>query len=129
MIPKQFDNIEITDILALVGNKIQESKTLEYKSELPDGNTEKKKFLAGVAAFANTSGGDIIYGVEEERDSRKRPTGIPKEASGLEDCNVDGEILRLDTLIRSGIQPIPPSIRIGKVGDYLLWQGNIWNRW
>ncbi len=93
---------------ALVDNKVIECKTIEYKQALP-GNTdnEKKEFLADVSSFANASGGDLIYGITEDKQ-----TGKPKSLDGLDIENIDQEILRLDNIIRTGIQPRLPSVTI-----------------
>jgi predicted HTH transcriptional regulator len=63
---KLFDEISETDILDLIKTKTIEQKTLEYKESLPDSTEKSKdKFLSTVAAFANSSGGLIIYGLRE----------------------------------------------------------------
>src|SRR5262245_61189520 len=52
-----------------------ESKTLEYKRELPGEKTSDKiKFLAGVSSLANTAGGDLVIGVDAPQEV---PTAIP----------------------------------------------------
>jgi len=106
MINKKLDEIEVSDIQHLIDEQIIERKTLEYKSELP-GNTsdEKKKFLASVSSFANAIGGDLIYGIIEDRD-----TGAPQSPlEGISISSVDQEILRLEQIIRDGIEPNIPS--------------------
>ena len=63
MINAGFDGAGLAYINGLVDGKVPESKTLEYKAELPIFNDSgKKEFLAGVSSFANTSGGYILYG-------------------------------------------------------------------
>lgn len=106
MINKRFAEIGAADITYLVQESIQEGRTLEYKEALP-GNTDKdkKEFLADVSAFANASGGDLIYGISEQRDENGQPTGIPQSVVGLPDVNIDSEIRRLDNIIRDGIEP------------------------
>lgn len=53
MIQKQFELIDKGDIDALIANGIGESRTLEYKQELPGPADEnKKEFLADVSSFA-----------------------------------------------------------------------------
>ncbi len=108
MIGKSIDQITEEDLQALKDNKVSEHKTIEYKQALP-GNTdkEKKEFLADVSSFANTSGGDLIFGIIEDRR-----TGAPKSLEGLSIDNVDQEILRLENMIRDGIEPRISSITI-----------------
>ncbi len=100
-INKNLQDITEADIQRLVDETVIENKTLEYKSELPDNTDDKKKkFLATVSSFANASGGDLIFGVAEDRK-----TGKPNALTGIEIENVDQEILRLEHMIRDGIEP------------------------
>lgn len=105
---KKLDEITESDLTHLIDEGIIEEKKLEYKSELP-GNTEeaKKKFLATVSSFANASGGDIIYGIIENRD-----TGKPEALKGIKIENLDQVIQRLEQIIRDGIEPNIPSSSI-----------------
>lgn len=76
----------------------QESKTIEFKSELPgSGYEEHKKFLAAITSFANTIGGDLIYGV-------KAPNGVAEEVIGLSG-DLDAAMNRLENLIQTATQP------------------------
>ena len=101
MIAKNIDQITEEDLQALIDNSVLEGKTIEYKQSLPsNSDSDKKEFLADISSFANASGGDLIYGILEDRD-----TGIPKTLEGLTIENVDQEISRLDSMIRDGIEP------------------------
>jgi len=101
MIGKNIDMITEEDLQSLKDNSISEGKTIEYKQEFPgNSDSDKKEFLADVSSFANASGGDLIYGIIEDRE-----TGFPKTVEGLVIDNVDQEILRLETMIRDGIEP------------------------
>ena len=101
MIGKSTDKIAEEDLQALIDNSVLEGKTIEYKQSLPsNSDSDKKEFLADVSSFANASGGDLIYGMIEDKN-----TGIPKTLEGLTIENVDREIGRLDSMIREGIEP------------------------
>ena len=119
MIPKPFENIVHSDVAALIDNEVGERRTLEYKEQLP-GNSEsdKKEFLADISSFANAGGGDVLYGVKEKRDAAGRPTGIAEAAPGLDGINCDGAIQRLENMIRDGIEPRIPGIRIKAVEGF-----------
>jgi hypothetical protein len=96
---KPISNITENDLLDLVKDSVQESKSIDYKKEtISDSRDDKKEFLADVSSFANASGGHIVFGMDEEN-------GIAKELIGLSNIDPDAEILRLDNIIRDGIEP------------------------
>ncbi|TKJ18348.1 MAG: hypothetical protein CEE42_16560 [Promethearchaeota archaeon Loki_b31] len=108
IINKQLEDISESNIQHLIDDERIEKKVLDYKSELPgNSDSEKKDFLANVSSFANAVGGDLIYGVIENRK-----TGKPEKLEGIEILNVNQEILRLDQIIRNGIEPNIPSSSI-----------------
>jgi hypothetical protein len=78
---------------------VREDRTIEYKRELPaSSEAGKGKFLAGASSFANTSGGDIFFGIEEEK-------GLPTQIVGIQSSDLDREILRLEQWMDSGLEP------------------------
>ncbi len=101
LLDKKIENINIDDMQSLVENSVCENKNLDYKRELHiDTDSDKKEFLADISSFANSNGGDIIFGIEED-DIEKIPTkivGIPYE-------NDDILIRKLEDFIRQSIQP------------------------
>ena len=99
MIQRPLNEITEDDLGLLVTNAVGESRTLEYKSELP-GRTDrdKKEFLADVSSFANTSGGDLVYGIKEDN-------GVATEITGFRSADIDLEIRRLESLLASGLDP------------------------
>jgi hypothetical protein len=108
LIPKNLEQITNEDLQALIDNAVLERRTLDYKQSLPRRtDSSKKEFLADVSSFANAAGGDLIYGISQDSE-----TGKPRELIGLLVKNVDQEILRLDNLIRNGIDPRIPSVEI-----------------
>ncbi len=79
--------------------KVSERRTIEYKRDLPSETYESKKdFLADVSSFANAKGGHIILGVQEKN-------GLPIAISGISCDDPDREVLRLENLLRDGIEP------------------------
>ena len=109
------------DLLVLVEAAVPEDRHLEYKRELPGGNDEaKREFLADVSAFANTGGGTILYGVEEQG-------GVAHALPGVAPADLDAEARRLGQLLQSGLDPRLPSVFIHPVplavstpGHYVL---------
>lgn len=106
MIQKGFDVIQKSDIDALVTNAIMESRTLEYKQELPgNADADKKEFLADVSSFANAGGGDLLYGVKAKVDADGKKTGEPESITPLTEATPDEAKLRLEEMIRQGVEP------------------------
>lgn len=104
MIARRLEDISFEDLSNLLQNEVRENKTLEYKRQLPhEGDSAKLPFLAEVCALANTDGGDLIFGIDDEK-------GSPKELTGLSIDDPDKEILRIESAIRTGIEPRIPNI-------------------
>jgi hypothetical protein len=116
MLPVNIGEVAPEHIAALVTEKVTERRTLEYKERLPGGSDQdKKEFLADVCSFANLIGGDIIYGIRDERDGDGKPTGTPESVGGLGSLNLSAERERLESSIRSGIQPRIPNVQTAEL--------------
>ncbi|MBV8896752.1 MAG: ATP-binding protein [Acidobacteriaceae bacterium] len=112
VIAKNVSAITPDDINALVATPRLEDRQLDYKSELPGGtDDDKREFLADVSAFANASGGDLIFGVEES-------SGVPSHVPGVHVENFDELRLRLQNLIREAIDPVIPQVEIVAVDGF-----------
>jgi hypothetical protein len=114
MIPKPFDDVTKADIDNLVAQAQAERRTMEYKQDLPAPSRaqDKFEFLADVSSFANASGGDLFFGVEDQRDTDGKPTGIPKGAPGLTLTNPGADALALEQSANANIAPRIPGLRI-----------------
>jgi hypothetical protein len=97
MLTKPIADLKVADVQALLG--VAESRYLDFKSA-PVGaaDRDRREFLADVSAFANASGGDILFGVDEQ-------DGAASAVSGISLPDADKEKLRLGDLIRSGLEP------------------------
>jgi len=83
----------------LISGGVAERKTLDYKQQLPDTNDAgKRELLADVSSFANTAGGDLVFGMTES-------AGVPAAIPGVQIGDIDQEILRFDSIIRDGLSP------------------------
>ena len=101
MIDKQLNDITADDLENLRANAVAEGRTLDYKRDLPgNGTDDKKEFLRDVVSFANTQGGDLIFGIEEDKGQ-----GIPKEIIGCDIQGVDELNLKWQNQFRDGIDP------------------------
>jgi len=107
VIKKPIDKIEKADIESLISTREGERKTLDYKLQLPPSQPPeaKREFLYDVCSFANADGGDIVFGIADQRDSAGKPTGMPASAEGLALENLSSEILRMENSVRDGINP------------------------
>lgn len=119
MITKHINHITKEDIDALVANGVTEGRAIEYKEELPGGkDDERREFYADVSSLANAGGGDLVLGIEEERDAQGKPTGVPKAAHGVPTANATGDILSLENGIRTGIAPRIYSVRTRAIDGF-----------
>ena len=106
LIHKSIETIEIDDLNELKVNGVSESTTLEYKELLNlNKNSEKKELLYDISAFANTQGGEIIFGVNEKRDGAGKSTGLIDTICGIKNLNFDDTVKKIENLVRDGIEP------------------------
>lgn len=108
MLPGRLNHIDEKDVEALVGET--EGLMVEFKEKVPDPGKDKnwKRVLQSTAAFATTRGGDIIFGVSEEKGIAKRLSPIPS------DQNPDQLIRQIEQKLRSKIFP-PPTLHCESV--------------
>lgn len=119
MFDKPFAAIDAADIQALVMNQVSEGRRLDYKEQFQvQSEGERKEFLSDISAFANTDGGYLVFGIQEQRDSNNKPTGIPSAGVGLPNFNADSEILRLDSMIRDGLAPRLSGVLMKKIDGF-----------
>jgi hypothetical protein len=88
-----------SDLHALIHNEVQESLTLDYKRSgaLGKGSTERNNLSKDLSAFANSDGGMLIYGMEEDRHV---PTAID---AGVDRTQITKEWL--ESVSKTNIHP------------------------
>ena len=112
MFDRQFSSVSMADVQRLIENSVAEGPQLEYKQELKvNQDKEKKEFLADVSAFANSSGGVILYGVAVDPVEKGIPVSIP----GLAIYEHDQTIRKLEQLIQDGVAPRLQGIDFRKI--------------
>src|SRR6267154_4318559 len=96
---KLLSQVNETDLLNLIADGELEGKAIDYKRDrVSKTDTDKQEFLYDISSFANTPGGHLIFGMDEEG-------GAPTKLVGISDINPDEEILRLEGMARDGIRP------------------------
>jgi hypothetical protein len=106
MLGNDLEAITLADLQALVTHAVPEGKSIEYKRDfynLDVPNQQQKvkqheEMLKDISSFANTVGGDLIIGIDENK-------GIPKSVCGFETPNPDALKLRITQIAQSGIEP------------------------
>ena len=99
MLDKPIDAIDEAVLTSLIQSQASERRDLEFKRDLPGHEPDNvREFLADVTSLANSSGGDLIFGIEEV-------DGVAASLPGVVIGNVDDEILRLAQIIRTNVDP------------------------
>lgn len=104
-----------SNLRALVSEGRREDAQLEFKSTLPSGSDEgKKEFLKDVTAMANSQGGDLIYGIAEDR-SNPEDAGKAVELVGITGVNADATKLWMSELLNSSVEERLMGIEIREI--------------
>lgn len=97
---KPLNQVKLDDIQTIFQDKVPESRILDYKLKIhPMTDGGNKEFLKDVSAFANTMGGYLIYGIEEDE-------GIPIGIEGVYVEDFDKLKLHFENLLRTGVDPV-----------------------
>jgi Putative DNA-binding domain len=96
--------ISIEMLRSLIESEIAEGQTIEFKRliNIADANA-KKNLSAEVAAFANASGGDIVFGIDEKEGKASKLTPLPG-------FDPDKTQLQLRQIFNSNIEPPVPGL-------------------
>lgn len=106
LLGKRADSLEVEDIKRLVENKVQESKSLDYKRDLKlTQDNDKKEFLFDITSMSNTDGGCFIFGIKESKDEKNQNTGTPETITGITFENYDKLVQQIEDIIRGNTEP------------------------
>jgi Putative DNA-binding domain len=99
------------DLQKLVDEGLEESLTLDYKASPALSRESKEVFelCKDVSALANSAGGRLIYGIEEDKRT-KRPSRVD---NGVADEKITREWL--EQVLNSRIQPRLQGVRINRI--------------
>lgn len=116
-LPPNLNDAQDEHVRSLISEGVAEGVHLDFKRELPRLDAAgRHELLADVSAFANASGGDLVYGVDE--DGEGKATEVVPIAG-----NSDEEARRLLDSIFNGIEPRIPGVQIKTVsaaGGFVL---------
>jgi hypothetical protein len=121
MLPGQVTAIDEALLTSVCKEHWSESQTLDFKRTLP-GTDEKGKneFRKDVCAFANASGGDLVYGVQE------KPAGQADQIVPIPIAThaIDATKRHLAQILEGGLEPPLPGVVMQPVllasSDYVL---------
>lgn len=99
------DTITERDLQRLIATGAAESLYIDYKQQTY-GNSESDhvEFLADMASFANTMGGDVVIGMAEAK-------GVPQSFTPFMG-DADKECRRLEGIARTGLEPRIRNLRV-----------------
>ncbi len=97
--PDKTSDIKQEDLKLIIRNWIEESIHLDYKD--PQALNNNAEVAKDISSFANSDGGNIIYGIFEDKHKPRKI--IPTNKEGLRE--------RIDQIAHTGIDP-PLNIKI-----------------
>jgi hypothetical protein len=110
MIERAIQDITEADLQALVDRSQPEGRQLDFKAALPGGgDSDVREFLADITSFANSEGGDVIFGIAE--DGNGQANALP----GIASDGLDQVILGIEERVRTTIDLRLPAFHIHPV--------------
>ena len=93
------EDVSWADLEELVEGGVPEALRLEYKRKPYGGSDDdKRELLKDVSALANSAGGHLIIGIAAIN-------GCAEKLDGVDKAIVDAEVLRMESIIRSSVEP------------------------
>lgn len=129
--PDQYTDSELEEWVRhrVVEDKVSEGPRLDYKELKLEGQW-RREAAKDISSFANETGGTIIYGISEDRQSDE--VAIPKEPYGMDP--IPGLEEQLENIYVDSILPHLPESRVRKVKlskypgkvVYVAWTPESW---
>lgn len=99
MLLEDLNSLDEAKLHKLCDEACPESNTLDFKRSLPSSSDrDKSEFLKDICAFANSEGGDLVYGIEEADGVANKLTPIATEPA-------DTACRRLRQILDAGLEP------------------------
>lgn len=103
---RRLENITEADLISLKESEVREGQLIDYKRAINLGTKEAKiELLKDISSFANASGGDLAYGMEETN-------GLPTALCGLLIPDFEALEKQILQLVRSHLKPSVAGLRI-----------------
>lgn len=116
-LPRDLATTNETHLNALVEARIGENTHLDFKRELPGRDARgTQDLLADVSAFANSVGGDLLYGIDEDGEGQAADV-VPQIG------NMDEDARRIQDVLMNNIEPRIPGLQVMSVpvaGGFVL---------
>ena len=101
-----FYAINEADLQELIAGQVAENLRLDFKlTQYGNSDSDKRELLKDVSALANSHGGHLVLGVGETE-------GVATELKGIGGVNLDDELVRMEQILRSGLEPAISGIRM-----------------
>ncbi|MGO4479776.1 helix-turn-helix domain-containing protein [Massilia sp. 2TAF26] len=105
-LPSDLTTTRQEHLTALVEARVGENTYLDFKRDLPSRDARgTQDLVADVSAFANSTGGDLIYGIDE--DGEGQASRIVPQAG-----NMDEEVRRVQDVLMNNIEPRVPGLQV-----------------
>ena len=110
-LPENLLAIAQAHIEQFIADQAREGPHLDFKRDFPLAwnDAAKHEFLADATAFANSGGGDLVFGIEE--DGQAQASAVVPQALP----NADQEIRRLQDFLLNLVEPRLPGVKIHAV--------------
>lgn len=116
-LPRDLATVNEAHITSLVEEQVSEGTYLDFKRDLPTRDARgTNDLIADVSAFANSSGGDLLYGISENGEGQAA-------AVAPQPGNMDEEARRIQDVLMSNVEPRIPGIQVQSVtvaGGFVL---------
>lgn len=109
LLDRNFDDVDETTLNELVEAGATETVYLDFKRETyGSSDSDKKEILKDISSFANSLGGQLVIGIDEEDGAASKVTPI----TGMD---IDQELLRLENIVRTGVEPKIIGLRMKRI--------------
>ena len=113
MLNKLLDTVTLNDINDLIKNKVEESRTLDYKRTLSFDEKGTRQLLKHISSFANANGGNIIYGISENGGIPTNIIGLTFDELGVKD--IDDLTLKISGKVEMCLDPGIKNLELKKI--------------